>query len=626
MANPSLTSEGRSALVEAVTEFQLFDRVSDEENETESDLSDEGMRWLILTGFCCCIPWGIGMYLGLFTERKKDRGLRLLGKLAAFLWAIAWVVFIALCILAGIIIMKGDTRVLMPVKWDSPYSMRQTTRCGTSTESIKVEHEAMTHALSEKTYGTVAFMGLMPAKTWSDADLLDHVYKLGFDAISISPPGIGDTTNITAQTGRFYTDENFLSQVLESCLDIRLSTTVFVSHSNIVTRQFFFPLLMVSSLKSTRSENPLVIIAVLQWNASEFIKVNPMMNDHEFYRPKTRNYRVPDLLEASEKGLRFRHPSNQTFSPPPNSSATGFPAMPRVLQATQCIAPPTDDTDQNWDSDEPDLLGPYQFFKGKYKLPGWGTKEQELLTRPLDPPPSDKKSLLSLISSGKLSETNEADSTAAAEAERVARIREIPVEYFDDLKIALTEFLEEIRDRVDIGDYHPDRLPVVIREDRKKEYIHAREKTTIILKSNIYCLSSEASNYQSDFSPHGDYRNSERKPKADYGVYAVNEHPLRPARPLSEFGANEAEDDEDELLFLSPRLRGTDARDHVLTKNQPREHLGPPAPAVHPERFSAAQKRKLKIYYARLDRSRSNQATRRQKASAKKLEALRNRK
>ncbi|EPT26058.1 hypothetical protein TGME49_311820 [Toxoplasma gondii ME49] len=42
MANPSLTSEGRSALVEAVTEFQLFDRVSDEENETESDSSDEG--------------------------------------------------------------------------------------------------------------------------------------------------------------------------------------------------------------------------------------------------------------------------------------------------------------------------------------------------------------------------------------------------------------------------------------------------------------------------------------------------------------------------------------------------------------------------------------------------------
>nr|CEL77460.1 TPA: hypothetical protein BN1205_095830 [Toxoplasma gondii VEG] len=573
MANPSLTSEGRSALVEAVTEFQLFDRVSDEENETESDSSDEGMRWLILTGFCCCIPWGIGMYLGLFTERKKDRGLRLLGKLAAFLWAIAWVVFIALCILAGIIIMK------------------------------------VTHALSEKTYGTVAFMGLMPAKTWSDADLLDHVYKLGFDAISISPPGIGDTTNITAQTGRFYTDENFLSQVLESCLDIRLSTTVFVSHSNIVTRQFFFPLLM---------RQPLFGFVLFDaYTGDEWItEVNPMMNDHEFYRPKTRNYRYVGTRRLSEAAGNPR-----SFIP----DQACFPAMPRVLQATQCIAPPTDSTDQNWDSDEPDLLGPYQFFKGKYKLPGWGTKEQELLTRPLDPPPSDKKSLLSLISSGKLSETNEADSTAAAEAERVARIREIPVEYFDDLKIALTEFLEEIRDRVDIGDYHPDRLPVVIREDRKKEYIHAREKTTIILKSNIYCLSSEASNYQSDFSPHGDYRNSERKPKANYGVYAVNEHPLRPARPLSEFGANEAEDDEDELLFLSPRLRGTDARDHVLTKNQLREHLGPPAPAVHPERFSAAQKRKLKIYYARLDRSRSNQATRRQKASAKKLEALRNR-
>ncbi|KEP63536.1 UNVERIFIED_CONTAM: hypothetical protein HHA_311820 [Hammondia hammondi] len=265
--DPSLTSEGGSALVEAVTEFQLFDRVSDEGDETESDSSDEGYVHekgdtgprpsdkmpLVPSKGNLYEPQSLDAENSPENAEASEHALLLpedsaeLGKLAALLWAIAWVVFIALCILVGIIIMRGDTRVLMPVKWDSPYSMRQTTRCGTSTESIKVEHEAKTHALSEKTYGTVAFMGLMPAKTWSDADLLDHVYKLGFDAISISPPGIGDTTNITAQTGRFYTDENFLSQVLESCLDIRLSTTVFVSHSNIVTRQFFFPLLMVSS-------------------------------------------------------------------------------------------------------------------------------------------------------------------------------------------------------------------------------------------------------------------------------------------------------------------------------------------------------------------------------------------
>ncbi|CBZ55135.1 hypothetical protein NCLIV_055600 [Neospora caninum Liverpool] len=563
-----------TAHVEAVTVFELFDWSCEEGSETESDSSDEQMRWLILAGFCCCIPWGIGMYLGLFTERKKDRGLRLLGKLAALLWAIAWVVFIGLCILVVITIMK------------------------------------VTHGLSEKTYGTVAFMGLMPARTWSDADLLEHVYNLGFDAISISPPGIGDTTNITAQKGGFYTDENFLSQVLESCLDIRLNTTVFVSHSNIVTRQFFFPLLM---------HQPLFGFVLFDtYTGDEWItEVNPMMNDHEFYMPKTRNYRYVGTRRLSENAGNpgeFIH-----------NHVSSFPVMPRVLQATQCIASPTDDTDQNWDNDEPDLLGPFQFFKGKYKVPGWGTKEQALLTHPLDPPPSDKKSLLSLISSGKLAE--EADSTRAADEERAARIREIPVEYFDELKVALSEFLNEIKDRVDIDDYHPDRLPVVLREDRKKEYIRAREKTTIISKSNIYCLSSEASKFPSGSSPQRSFQSSERKAMAHSGTYGTAEKVLRPSRPLPQFGPNETEADEEELLLLSPRLRGTDAHERVPTilRKLPWEHLGPPAPAVHPERFSAPQKRKLKKYYAKLDRNRAKQAASRQKTSAEKLEGLKNR-
>lgn len=49
-------------------------------------------------------------------------------------------------------------------------------RCGCLVRSV-------THVLSEKTYGTVAFVGLMPAKTWVDAEVLKR--KCCYDSVSV---------------------------------------------------------------------------------------------------------------------------------------------------------------------------------------------------------------------------------------------------------------------------------------------------------------------------------------------------------------------------------------------------------------------------------------------------------
>ncbi|PFH34160.1 hypothetical protein BESB_073120 [Besnoitia besnoiti] len=571
---PSTASTGGDRSLGAVTRLQLFEQAPSEDSETESDSDDDQdarqsaarwMRWLVLAGFCFCIPWGIGTYLGLCTYRRNDRGLRLLGRLSAILWMAAWAVFIAFCIAAGILVMR------------------------------------VTHVLSEKAYGTVVFMGLMPARTWADADLLHHAYRLGFDAVSISPPGIGGTTNITSQKGGFYTDENFLSQVLESCLDIQLNSTVFVAHSNIITRQFFFPLLM---------RRPLFGFVLFDTYAGhEWItEVNPMMNDHEYYQPKTRNYRVRQRSQVIQREILVR-PNKSTAAP---QQGYFWPvSVPRVLRASQCIAAPTDETTQNWDSAEPGLLGPFQFFSGKYKVAGWATKEQELLRRPLDPPPSKKKSLLSMLSSGDLRGTSETSTAEAAQPEGVARVREIPIEYFDELKTVLSEFLKEIKDRVDIGDYYPERLPVVFRGDRRQAYIHAREETTLIPESQIYCLSLEASGVAPEDLPRRRDVASHRSPWTDLGKADFESKPSRPSgswlHALNRLDAKTGQD-----LHLPPRLRGKRAPQHTTTSLAGRNWQGLPAPPVHPERFSSAQKIRLKEYYARLDRKRERQRPQKQ--------------
>ncbi|PHJ25158.1 tubulin delta [Cystoisospora suis] len=536
------------------------------------------MRWLLLTGFCFCIPWGAAMYLGLWTERKKDRGLHQLGKLAAVLWALAWLVFLGLCIAVGVIILTSNAAILMPLRWDSPYHMRQTTRCGRPGASIKVEHAAMTHVLSEKTYGTVAFVGLMPAKTWVDAEVLEHVYKQGFDAVALSPPGIGATTNITNLKGSFYNDENFLAQVLESCLDIRLNTTVVVSHSNIVTRQFFFPLLM---------NRPLFGFVLFDSFAGDewVTEVNPAFDDHEYYQPRTRNYRGRALPSIG---------------------------MPRLLQAHQCVAEAEGELSPEWENVGPDYLGPYNFFAGKYKLSGWAKKEREFTSLPYDPAPDDKVSLLSMVTSGTALPTGDGDSIEQVERQRVARDRETPVEYFDELKSTLTEFLTEIKDRVDIGDYHPDRLPVVSKEARREAYLKARENTTLVDPTTIYCLEASPTSYSrvtNDSLTDGPTAPS-LKPHIQGKPMSGHPGSRRPGQQVS--STTRGIETDKSSPSTSPRLRRGEIgglEDELLEKlfrrSLPRERLGPPAPPVHPERFSASQKKKLQRHYAKLDTQRA---------------------
>lgn len=70
-------------------------------------------------------------------------------------------------------------------------------------------------------------------------------FESDFDAIAISPPGHGNTTDVEADGGGFWSPGNFLKHALESCLGLALDKTIVVSHSNFVTRKLFFPLLMV---------------------------------------------------------------------------------------------------------------------------------------------------------------------------------------------------------------------------------------------------------------------------------------------------------------------------------------------------------------------------------------------
>lgn len=66
-----------------------------------------------------------------------------------------------------------------------------------------------------------------------------------FDAIAITPPGHGNTTQVEEEGSGFWSPGNFLKHALESCLGVALARTVVVSHSNFVTRKFFLPFLMV---------------------------------------------------------------------------------------------------------------------------------------------------------------------------------------------------------------------------------------------------------------------------------------------------------------------------------------------------------------------------------------------
>lgn len=157
-----------------------------------------------------------------------------------------------------------------------------------------------THVLNEEVFGTVAFIGLSRANTWEIMGLLDckpfqlytsphdlafepgrltpavtpcgatpfhelcalfqpthrHVlhaftcrisvaYEHDFDAIAITPPGHGNTTQVEDEGGGFWSSSNFLKHAVESCLGVSLARTVVVSHSNFVTRKYFLPFLMV---------------------------------------------------------------------------------------------------------------------------------------------------------------------------------------------------------------------------------------------------------------------------------------------------------------------------------------------------------------------------------------------
>lgn len=245
------------------------------------------------------------------------------------------------------------------------------------------------------------------------------------------------------------------------------------------------------------------------------------------------------------------------------------------------------------------------------QLPGWAKKEREFTSLPYDPAPDVKESLLSIVTSGNLLETGDGDAIEEVERRRVARDRETPVEYFDELKATLTEFLTEIKDRVDIGDYHPDRLPVVSKEARREAYLKAREKTTLVDPTTIYCLEASSVSHAS-VARDGVDDGPTRPPLEPHTLETPI--PLNPRSPGTGQEAPSLEKgvETERTVPRAPRLRGGDAGaledeilERLLRKSLPRERLGPPAPPVQPERFSESQKKKLKKHYAKLDKQRA---------------------
>eukprot|EP00918_Siedleckia_nematoides_P052081 GHVU01113839.1.p1 GENE.GHVU01113839.1~~GHVU01113839.1.p1 ORF type:complete len:492 (+),score=70.44 GHVU01113839.1:61-1536(+) len=154
--------------------------------------------------------------------------------------------------------------------------------------SIDIEAIYWTRPEEDVSYGTVVFLGKMSADSWRSAAIL-HIPRVeGFDVLAISPPGFGNSSNITSlfsEQGMAspVSQFNYLEVLLQDCFKVPPETAVIVVHSNWLARHYVFPLL------TSR-----IVLAYVLWNTRMgtdwLVEVDPVQNDHYFYRPLSINY------------------------------------------------------------------------------------------------------------------------------------------------------------------------------------------------------------------------------------------------------------------------------------------------------------------------------------------------
>ncbi|CDJ69335.1 hypothetical protein, conserved [Eimeria necatrix] len=340
--------------------------------------------------------------------------------------------------------------------WSNPYNIFTTTTCGPYGISLKIEHSSKTHILNEEVFGTVAFIGLSRANTWDIMGLLDLSYDHDFDAIAISPPGHGNTTQVEEDGGGFWSPANFLKNGLESCLGVSLAKTVVVSHSNFVTRKYFLPLLM--------SEIALGFVLFDSSVGTEWMdEYDTDVNDHKFYQyvGKRRLAAAENIIQALEARYQKRNSPSVIGSSPLHGDGLALQQhVPRILAATSlkgyCRAEP-EGPDDAFPTNS--TLGPFDFFPGKYKLPGWDTARRRYRETPLDAP-ADEGMETRLVSS----------------------------EYFAPLRAALAEFLEELKSLSLQGKLQAEQPRPLRFNNRQVEYDKSRENTTKVDPMAVYCI------------------------------------------------------------------------------------------------------------------------------------------
>ncbi|KAL8274951.1 hypothetical protein Esti_001151 [Eimeria stiedai] len=437
---------------------------------------ERAIRWALI---CCPLgmPLALGVIMSLCSIKKRQSVVKALAWLSCALFTLFFGVLI-LCLAIFLTnefhaIREGMAENTGPpgFEWGvgtentNPYNAFTTTQCGLLGTHINIEHASRTHTLNQEIFGTVVFIGLSRANTWGIMGLLDLAFEHDFDALAITPPGHGNTTEVDNDGGGFWSAANFLKTALESCMGISLAKTVVVSHSNFVTRKFFFPLLI--------SELILGFVLFDSSVGTEWMdEYDPDIDDHKFYQVRTRHFRYVGnrRLAALESivhagGGQEDADGTKLDIVPVSAHEINSPlegAAPRVLSATSlkgfCRAEPEGEDDS---FPEKTTIGPFDFFPGKYKSPGWNTARQRLREIPLDQP-----------------------------ADEGMQTRLVGSEYFDPLRVALRSFLEELK-RLSLDEKLQVEQPRPLRfNNRQVQYDASREKTTKIDPRSVYCVES----------------------------------------------------------------------------------------------------------------------------------------
>eukprot|EP00920_Eleutheroschizon_duboscqi_P037402 GHVT01089678.1.p1 GENE.GHVT01089678.1~~GHVT01089678.1.p1 ORF type:complete len:348 (-),score=51.22 GHVT01089678.1:502-1545(-) len=335
----------------------------------------------------------------------------------------------------------------------------------------------------------------------------------GFEALALSPPIAGQATQI--QDPSRVTATNFLDKTLDGCLDIPFNSTVLVAHGNVVGRTVAYPSL------ANRA-----VLGFVLFNTEMGTKwmdvVDPVLDDHFYYRTRTTNFRYIDGASAEESSATVASSSsapstlvsqNSSFlfpvfnvsasasegsiaadypSPPPfpsrinrtltadniivgQASPSGTPPRPtRLLQQSaandaqfcRASASGRDEAAAEWSSRETTKLGPLNYFDGKYEVAGWGEVEAELLARAFDPfafPGVERDDSGQLV---------------------------LQEEYFSPLITTLTSFLKSITATLQTSPQPDEYSSTTFTSNKQAAYLEAKQSESIVDDDRKYCTNT----------------------------------------------------------------------------------------------------------------------------------------